>query len=69
MLVAGSGHTGVQAHPCSMPGEVGHLMVYLASDESSFSTGSEFIIDGGQTAGAIMWGFEDEHASVTPRLR
>lgn len=31
--------------------EVANLLIYLASDESSFSTGSEFIIDGGQTAG------------------
>ncbi|WP_280155028.1 glucose 1-dehydrogenase [Piscinibacter sp. XHJ-5] len=46
------------------PSEVGHLVMYLASDESSFSTGSEFILDGGQTAGAVMWGFEDEHAAA-----
>ncbi|WP_367330690.1 glucose 1-dehydrogenase [Sphingobacterium multivorum] len=30
--------------------EVSALVVYLASDESSYSTGSEFIIDGGITA-------------------
>ena len=44
--------------------EVGHLVVFLASDESSFSTGSEFIIDGGQTAGAVMWGFDDARAAA-----
>jgi 3alpha(or 20beta)-hydroxysteroid dehydrogenase len=32
------------------PEEVANLVVYLASDESSFSTGSEFIVDGGQLA-------------------
>jgi NAD(P)-dependent dehydrogenase (short-subunit alcohol dehydrogenase family) len=32
------------------PEEVSNLVVYLASDESSFSTGSEFIVDGGQLA-------------------
>jgi 3alpha(or 20beta)-hydroxysteroid dehydrogenase len=32
------------------PEEVSNLVVYLASDESSFSTGSEFVVDGGQLA-------------------
>jgi 3alpha(or 20beta)-hydroxysteroid dehydrogenase len=31
--------------------ELSNLIVYLASDESSFSTGAEFIADGGETAG------------------
>ena len=29
--------------------EIAHLAVYLASDESDFVTGQEFIIDGGYT--------------------
>jgi 3alpha(or 20beta)-hydroxysteroid dehydrogenase len=33
------------------PKEVSNLVIYLASDESSYSTGSEFIVDGGTTAG------------------
>ncbi|MEO8815870.1 MAG: SDR family oxidoreductase [Mycobacterium sp.] len=33
------------------PKEVSNLVVYLASDESSYSTGSEFVVDGGTVAG------------------
>ncbi|MFL0363894.1 glucose 1-dehydrogenase [Pseudobacillus sp. 179-B 2D1 NHS] len=34
----------------AQPEEVSSLVVYLASEESSYSTGSEFIVDGGLTA-------------------
>lgn len=34
----------------AQPEEVSNLVVYLASDESSYATGSEFVIDGGLTA-------------------
>lgn len=36
--------------------EVSPMVVYLASDESSFSTGSEFVVDGGITAGSPAFG-------------
>ena len=38
-------------HRAGKPEEVSNLVVYLASDESSFQTGAEFVIDGGETAG------------------
>jgi NAD(P)-dependent dehydrogenase (short-subunit alcohol dehydrogenase family) len=33
------------------PGDVAHLLVYLASDEAAYVTGAEFKIDGGWSIG------------------
>lgn len=36
------------------PQEISNMVVYLASDESSFSTGASFVVDGGLTAGSVI---------------
>ena len=42
------------------PIDVSHLMVYLASDESAYCTGGEFVVDGGMTAGPAIAGIVDD---------
>lgn len=50
----------------AQPQEVSNLVVYLASDESSYSTGSEFVVDGGCIAGLAHKDFSNVDASLQP---
>lgn len=44
----------VAMHRIGRSEEVTNLVVFLASDESSFCTGAEFVVDGGETAGSAI---------------
>jgi 3alpha(or 20beta)-hydroxysteroid dehydrogenase len=44
----------IALHRTGEPAELAHLIVFLASDESAFITGSEFVHDGGETAGTAI---------------
>lgn len=41
------------------PNDVAHMALFLASDASAYSTGSEFVVDGGLTAGFDVSDFID----------
>jgi len=47
----GIDNPGTPINRLGEPEEVTKLVLFLASDDASFSTGSEFIIDGGTLAG------------------
>ena len=41
---------------CGEPSEVASMINYLASDEASFLTGQNYIVDGGRTLGGLPYG-------------
>jgi len=53
-VTRGPGHfPSVPLRRVGEPENVGDLVVFLASEESSWITGTEFVIDGGSTAGIV----------------
>jgi 3alpha(or 20beta)-hydroxysteroid dehydrogenase len=46
------------------PEEVAHVVLFLASDEASFCTGSEYMVDGGWLAGHIEPGLPGSQLST-----
>ncbi len=50
-LAATNPYAGQPISRISQPEEIARLVLFLASDESSYSTGSEFVADGGRMAG------------------
>jgi 3alpha(or 20beta)-hydroxysteroid dehydrogenase len=58
-LDQGTAYNGQPIPRIGTPEEVAKMMVFLASDDSSFSTGSEFVIDGGYLTGPLIPGLGD----------
>jgi len=64
---AGFRHRGKEQHLLRAAGEsaaLGPLMVFLASDESSFSTGREFMLDAPGSTSAFGWDLQHERSAA-----
>ncbi len=58
--MADSPQEHVAMHRLGEAYELSHMIVFLASDESTFSTGSEFVADGGELTGLPPGGMDIE---------
>ena len=56
-----AGYANLAMSRVGKPEEVAKLALFLASDDSSYSTGSEFTVDGGKLAGTV-----NPHAQALP---
>ncbi len=52
-----------------LPADIAELVVFLLSDASSFITGAEIVIDGGQTAGIVLRSGTPDPPEPGPRRR
>jgi 3alpha(or 20beta)-hydroxysteroid dehydrogenase len=48
------GHRHLPLQRAAMPEELAAMVLFLASDEASYCTGGEFVVDGGWLAGDII---------------
>jgi 3alpha(or 20beta)-hydroxysteroid dehydrogenase len=56
-MVSGSGDEVFSKQPIArvgQPEEIATVIAFLASDEASYCTGAEFVVDGGLTAGPLF---------------
>jgi 3alpha(or 20beta)-hydroxysteroid dehydrogenase len=54
-----AGHQQLPLKRAARPVEIAHMVLFLASDEASYCTGGEFVVDGGWLAGDILPGLPE----------